>query len=237
MQSHYDTWVDWQDIAPSSEWWCEIEDGIEAAHTFIFVMSPDSVVSKYCIAEAEHAALHHKRIIPIIRRNFPRGDLPEKLIKLQWLYFREQDAFEPAFNLLVEVINTDLEHKKTHTRLEVREIEWLQGDKDASLLLQGSDLEKAEQWLIQASAGKKQKPTEVQGEYIATSRKSYANRQRLITGGLSSLLLVTAGFAGSTFVLLIGQEEAVQRAALNEIVSLNRSAESLLHADQPLNGQ
>ena len=47
LQSHYDTWVDWQDIAPTAEWWNEIKSGIEAAHTCIFVISPDSVASKY----------------------------------------------------------------------------------------------------------------------------------------------------------------------------------------------
>jgi hypothetical protein len=43
--SDYDTWVDWEDIAPTTEWWKEIEAGIEAAHTFLFVISKDSIAS------------------------------------------------------------------------------------------------------------------------------------------------------------------------------------------------
>jgi hypothetical protein len=31
------TWVDWEDILPTSEWWQEIESAIEGADIFIFV--------------------------------------------------------------------------------------------------------------------------------------------------------------------------------------------------------
>lgn len=231
LQSHYDTWVDWQDIAPTAEWWNEIKSGIEAAHTCIFVISPDSVASKYCIAEVEHAALHHKRIIPIVRHDFPRGDLPEELTQLQWLYFREHDAFDPAFESLIEAINTDLEHKKLHTRLEVKAIEWRQEREDTSLLLRGSDLERAEQWLLKASGSKEPRPTELQGDYIFASRKSSTQQQRLLLGGLSSLLLVMAGLAGFAFIQFRDQK----RQAINsDILAQSLAAESLLTSNREL---
>lgn len=179
-RSKYDTWVDWQDIEPTAVWWSEITSAIEGAHTFIFVISPDSVASKYCKEEAEHAVLHHKRMIPIVRRDFPRGDLPEGLAELQWLCFREEDVFEPAFETLVKTINSDLDHKKAHTRLEVKALEWRRSGEDGSLLLRGSDLEKSKEWLFQASVGKEPKPTELQGEYITVSDQSSTTRQRLL---------------------------------------------------------
>ena len=47
-KSNLETWVDLRGIAKGTEWWKEIEEGIEGADTFVFVISPDSVVSTVC---------------------------------------------------------------------------------------------------------------------------------------------------------------------------------------------
>ena len=47
-ESQYDTWVDWEDIPLTADWWEEIKSGIEAADTFLFVISPGSITSKVC---------------------------------------------------------------------------------------------------------------------------------------------------------------------------------------------
>ena len=44
-------WVDWQGIPPTAEWMNEIEFAIEAAHVFIFVISPDPMSSEICMRE------------------------------------------------------------------------------------------------------------------------------------------------------------------------------------------
>ncbi|MFZ4556626.1 MAG: toll/interleukin-1 receptor domain-containing protein, partial [Pseudanabaena sp.] len=41
-RSQKNTWVDWNNIPLTSDWWAEIEKGIESADTFVFVISPDS---------------------------------------------------------------------------------------------------------------------------------------------------------------------------------------------------
>ncbi|HEY42547.1 MAG TPA: TIR domain-containing protein, partial [Anaerolineae bacterium] len=53
-------------IPAGSEWWHEIEQGIEAADNFVFIISPQSVISPYCNAEIAHAVEHSKRKIPIM---------------------------------------------------------------------------------------------------------------------------------------------------------------------------
>ena len=55
-------WVDWQDIPPKAEWVDEVYAGIQAADTFLFIISPDSVVSEICTLEIEHAIQHNKRL-------------------------------------------------------------------------------------------------------------------------------------------------------------------------------
>ncbi|HEY9668311.1 MAG TPA: toll/interleukin-1 receptor domain-containing protein [Coleofasciculaceae cyanobacterium] len=54
------TWVDWRDIAPAVEWEKSIYEGIERAKKFVYVISPDSVASKYCDDEVNHAVRHRK---------------------------------------------------------------------------------------------------------------------------------------------------------------------------------
>ncbi|MCB9455157.1 MAG: toll/interleukin-1 receptor domain-containing protein [Anaerolineaceae bacterium] len=59
-------WVDWQNIPRSAGWWDEIKRGIDAASTFIFIMSNDSVGSVVCTLELAHAIENGKRVIPVM---------------------------------------------------------------------------------------------------------------------------------------------------------------------------
>src|ERR1041384_1557853 len=61
-----DVWVDWESIPPAVDWLEQIFRGIEASDAFIFLISPDSIVSEVCKVEIGRAALNNKRIIPIV---------------------------------------------------------------------------------------------------------------------------------------------------------------------------
>ena len=176
------SWVDWKNIPLTSDWWAEIEKGIEAADTFIFVISPDSIASEVCAKEILHAVQHNKRLFPIVRRdatNFQEGNLAHDAIKKHnWLMFREQDDFDKAFQQLTETISLDLEYLHRHTRLLVRAIEWSHGRSD-SLLLRGDDLANAEQWLEEGT-DKEPLPTELQVTYIKNSRDAQDASDRAI---------------------------------------------------------
>jgi hypothetical protein len=197
IASKYETWIDWQDIMPTTEWWKEIESDIEAAHTFIFVVSKDSISSKYCRQEIDHAIAHGKRLIPILRRkDYEHTDMHPKLGTHQWLMFRDEDNFDTAFAQLLDAINIDLAYKKVHTRLETRAVEWRQNGKDPSLMLQGKDLRKANEWL-KANQDQDPKPTPLQKEYVSASWKHLRNRRTivLLVSILSTLNLLTSIFA------------------------------------------
>jgi hypothetical protein len=55
-----EVWLDERGIEPTAEWLKEIFDNIEAADNFLFVISPDSVVSSYARKEIDHAAINNK---------------------------------------------------------------------------------------------------------------------------------------------------------------------------------
>ena len=63
-----ETWLDTKDIPPTAEWLQEIYAAIEKSDAFVFVISPDSTLSEVCQLELAHAVKHHKRLIPILRR-------------------------------------------------------------------------------------------------------------------------------------------------------------------------
>jgi WD40 repeat protein len=165
-----DTWVDWDNIPLSAEWWQEIQRGIEGANTFVFVLSPDSIASKVCTDEIEYAVQHNKRLVPIVHReNFAMDKVHAKISQHNWLFFRETDDFEQGMSALLSAIDTDLNYVRAHTRILERAIEWQTQTRNESFLLKGDELRSAEEWLIWGET-KEPKPTELQQNYIRTSR-------------------------------------------------------------------
>lgn len=165
-----ESWIDWKDIPATADWWVEIQEGIEAANAFVFVISPDSISSEVCQQELEHAVRHNKRLIPLVYRE--AKNVPKVLGHLNWIFFRETDDFESAFKNLIEVMETDLDWVKQHTRLTQRAVEWEKRERNDSYLLRGDDLAEAEQYLSQVNC----KPglTQLQQEYIVTSQQKQA---------------------------------------------------------------
>ena len=77
-----DVWVDWEGIPPTAEWLAEIYSAIEAADSFVFVISPDSIVSEFCNLEIAHAVKHNKRLVPIVCRDVDAETVPKPLAAL-----------------------------------------------------------------------------------------------------------------------------------------------------------
>ncbi|MFN8371620.1 MAG: toll/interleukin-1 receptor domain-containing protein, partial [Anaerolineae bacterium] len=201
-----DVWVDWEDIPLTADWWGEICSGIEAANTFIFVISPDSVSSPVCNMEIDHATRHNKRLVPIVRipadekamlANLTQRELDDGIRKMlagrelavvakenwlalarhNWLFFKDDVEFTTNYAQLLKAIDTDLEYVRDHTRLTLRAREWEIKTRNNSFLLRGDDLLNAEAWLTHA-VGKEPAPTPLHAEYIAESRQAENARQQ-----------------------------------------------------------
>ena len=218
-----DAWVDWEGIPPTAEWLSEIRAAIDAADTFLFVISPDSLASKVCMLEIDHAAGHNKRLVPVVRRDAGGQGVHAALAKLNWIFMREHDHFEAAIDTLVEALDTDLAHVKLHTHYLKRALEWEHMSFDKSYALRGRDLAAAENWLAD-SGGKAPQPTSLHNRYILDSRRVATLRQR-ITGGAIAAGLLIATVLG---LLALQQREAKhqnqQRAIANQLVGESRLA-------------
>ena len=203
QKSDLDYWIDWDGIPPTVDWWKEIEKGIEEADIFLFLISPDSSKSEVCLREINHAVKNGKRLIPLVAREISGDEAPPHLNHLNWIFFRSTDDFDAALEKLLTGIHTDYEWAAAHRRLQVKALEWKRNNKEKSFLLRGKDLQDAELDLA-TNSSKDPHPTDLQREYIFTSRKA-ADRQRRITTGISS-----AGIIALAILAAFGFYQAVQ---------------------------
>jgi WD40 repeat protein len=225
---HREAWVDWQDIAPTAEWQQEIYAGIESADNFLFVISPDSVVSEACQNEVAHAAKNNKRLVPLLRHSVPDAEIPKELAKINFVYFAESDPFDATFKSLVDTLDADLGWIRSNTRLLVRAKEWEQKNKNKSFLLTGEDLREAEKW--QAEAGTKEpRATTLHAQYILASRQAETRRQRITLGAVMGALTITILLA---VVAVFQRNTARQQTAIAQARQLAAQAE-LVRATSP----
>ena len=194
-----EAWVDWEGIPPGDTWEKTIYGAIEATHTFIFVLTPDSIASEVCGKEIAHAAANNKRLVPIVHRDVAADRVPKSLGELNWIFCRESDDFEEATDTLIRALDTDLKWVRAHTRLLTRAIEWDANGRNNSFVLRGEDLRSAERWLAEAGAQKERQPTALQTEYIIASRKAAARRQRITLGAVTFGLVVAIVLAVVAF--------------------------------------
>jgi WD40 repeat protein len=203
-----DAWVDWEDIPPTAEWMAEVFAGIEAAESFVFVISPESVRSEICARELAHAHTHRKRMVPIVCREVDIQLVPELLASRQWIFFRAgMDDFATAFQQLTGALNTDLNWVRAHTRLLVNALDWERSEKSVSLLLRGPRLAEAERWLSQIGDEQEPQPTQLQRQYVLAGRRAASRQQRtlLVLAGL--VVAVTVALA---VVAWMQRNDAVQ---------------------------
>lgn len=198
-----DAWVDWEGIPPIAEWMKEVYDAIDAADTFVLILSPDSVSSAVCGEEAAHAVANKKRIIPLVVREVRAEDMKRDtplapLVALNWIFMRENDDFDKSFGQLCFALDTDLAYWHLSSRLLVRANEWKSGKKNANLSLRGPVLRQAEHWLAEGVT-KIPPPGPPVTDFIAASLKQ-RRRSRLLTIALV-LVILLSGVAGTEFFL------------------------------------
>ena len=169
-------WFDQNDIPLGVDFQNQIDDGIEKAHNFLFIIAPHSVNSPYCRKEIELAIKRNKRIIPLLhveqiswetwqQRN-PYGatedwetyktkglhtsfqNIHPEISKINWVYFREeQDDFEVSFSGLINLFDKHTNYVKQHTQVLAKALEWERNQKQNSYLLIGEERQEAEAWL------------------------------------------------------------------------------------------
>lgn len=136
-----DVWVDFEDIPFAADWWEEIQKGIAASESAIFVISPDYLASEVCGLEVNFVRKNNKRIIPIVYEKPARDKVPDELAALNWIFFDDPAKFDDSFEKLQKTLDTNLVEMRQHTRLLVKATEWANAGHNNSLLLRGVELQ------------------------------------------------------------------------------------------------
>ncbi|HEY7618248.1 MAG TPA: TIR domain-containing protein [Solirubrobacteraceae bacterium] len=196
LQKHgKDVWVDVEGIRDAEVFPEALRRAVEGSDAFVFVISPDSVHSPFCEQEVDRAAELNKRIVPLALRAVPDAEIPEEIRSRNWIPAGEDGDFDASVTRVVTAIDTDLEWEHQHTRWTVKALQWDEAGRDRSLLLRGSELATAEQWLA-AGDGKDPGPTPLERQYLTAARGAAARRQRALVG-------VSLGIAAASIALVI----------------------------------
>ncbi len=211
-------------------------------------------ISQRKIPDDMQAVLGDKPITELVRENW------NAVARHNWISFAPDSpyTFTENVNLLLDAIDTDPEYVREHTRLLVRASDWNQRDRTRNLLLLGSEIAQAENWLTHAH-GKEPSPSELHVAFITASRAAHNIRQRrrvtaLTTGFVVSVALAIVALFSAYFAFIqrnaavssaatatVAQGEAVlqaNRAATNESNAIQNAAtatvaqgEAILQAD------
>jgi formylglycine-generating enzyme required for sulfatase activity len=106
----HDTWYD-QRLHAGQDWWKEITLRIEWCDGFVYLLSPESVVSEYCIKEYELARSLGKHIFPVLIIKDTK--IPKELQELQYANLSEGLTGEAVSTLLNSIYTA--EHSLTQT--------------------------------------------------------------------------------------------------------------------------
>lgn len=237
---NYEVWVDWEDIPPGvTDFRIEIESGILSAETCVLILSPDYLESEYCLGEMETALKNGKRVIPIVYREIDPKKTPQGIAHINWIFFNKEDDFEESFKKLIDALETDMQHVRTHTRLLMRASNWEKNNYDNSFILIGNELKEAEKWLEEGE-NKEPAPTPLHRSYVSASVRARNVRQRIawLYRAIIVAVIVTVAFG---VIALVQRQEAREQADLAEeqarrarSMELAARANSLLDSDPNL---
>ena len=222
-----EVWVDVEGIRDAEVFPAVLREAVEGSDGFVFVISPDSVGSRFCEQEIEHAVELNKRIVPLVLHKVPDEQVPEGIRVRNWIPAAADGGFGETVERLLAALDTDLAWTKEHTEWLVKALEWDAKGRDPSLLLRGSELVASEQWLAGA-AGKEPEPTSLHAEYVLASRMAATRRQRTVVGASVAIALVSIGLL---IFALISRGQAVSERVSARAQALAAESQAQLAND------
>ncbi len=87
MRKGITTWLNTSDIKIGTEFNIAIQRGLQSADTILFFLSPEAVVSEYCLRELNWAKQYNKRIVPLLLKETANDKIPADIVNLQYTNF------------------------------------------------------------------------------------------------------------------------------------------------------
>lgn len=232
----FDAFIDRHDIAAGEDWEARLGGLIQSADTVVFVITPEAVASQRCAWEVARAEELSKRVIPIVLIDVPVEQTPERLRRLNYIYFTEGHSYSGALVELAKALRVDIGWIREHTRLGDLARRWEARDRADVLLLRGSELEAARAWLG-AWKAPAPPPLDLHRAFIAASdaaegsalseERQRLRRQTLLQRGLAGVtaLALVATLAGLWFVFQARRDVAETTSVILATLALDNARE------------
>ena len=113
LRAVHEVWYD-ENLLAGQDWWDRIQEKLEWCEGFIYLLSPESIVSEYCQKEFAHAREIDRLIIPILIQTNTK--IPNSLAKIQYADLtRGLGNIDVVLNALVVAERTQSANKMTQT--------------------------------------------------------------------------------------------------------------------------
>ena len=210
----FEAFIDQEDIAPGEPWEHRLGALIESADTVVYVLTPDSLVSEHCSWEMEETLRLNKRLLPVLWREVPDGEVPKGLSALNYTYFTGKNSFATSLKELSSALRVDHGWIREHTRIGGLARRWDSRGRSDALLLRGDELEAAASWAEARPHGAPELRDD-QIDLIAASKaardaadRAARNRRRGLLIGVSSVALAMTGLAAFSLMQWQAASEA-----------------------------
>ena len=190
--------IDRRDLPFAREWQDQLVEMVRWADTVLFIISPNSIGSKWCEWELTQVEKYQKRLGPIIHRQVENDRIPEGLSKLQHISFAPPSDFDATITRLVEQLGTNIDWVRQHTDFADAARDWKDADQASDFLLRGAALRKAQSWL-DARPRLAPAPTAEQLELITASQRASGRRRLGWAAGAMAVAVIASGLAGVAF--------------------------------------
>jgi hypothetical protein len=197
-QCSFEVLIDRRDLPYGEEWQKELADFIRNSDTVVWLVSPDSVASKWCKWELGELGRLHKRLVTVKIKETDIQSLPESIGNIHLFPIDGIFSIDEHFDTLVQVLNADRVWLKEGTRLAGRAQAWLQKRRNTSLLLHGVELTDAETWINRKPRMAPEISTDVLN-LVLESRRASSRRQKWAVGGALVVAAISLSLAVMAF--------------------------------------
>lgn len=187
--------IDRRDLPYGEKWQEQLSGFIAASDTVIFLLSPDSIQSKWCRWELDEVSRLSKRLFVIRVRDTGVADLPASIAAVQILPQAGLYSQRDYENTLVAALNTDSAWLRKGSTLADDAREWLGHERDNAMLLRGRALAEAEAWVKRKPQMAPQPAADVVALIAASRQARTAFVRRTIAGIFATIVAAVAGGA------------------------------------------
>jgi hypothetical protein len=222
--------VSWdQDLVPGPNYKSQLSVLVRTADVAVFVISPDSTTSTECADELRIASAQNKRILPVVCRGIENAEtLPPYVRMPHWTRGDGGQTFAAIAEKIETAILTDFDLLVMHTWLQGQAESWEERGRVRSNLLRGANISTAEDFIARASADatKLPTPTQVEVQFVLSSRRLKRQVTRVATAVSFAVLAILAGL----MIYATNSAKAAESAANERDRQAIRAQQEAAHA-------